>query len=138
MSFTDEEIAYIRSQPLARVATMGERGQPDLVPLAFEFDGTGFWVGGVGTGVARTRKFRNIRAGRDQVALVIDDLVSIEPFNARCLRVYGRAGDPVVRDGMVGRGLYTRITPMISWSWNLAAEPVADTWYPAHRTVHVS
>ncbi|WET80216.1 hypothetical protein P3102_02890 [Amycolatopsis sp. QT-25] len=48
MAFTEEEIAYLRSQPLARFATLSEDGeQPDVVPLAFEFDGTHFWVGGV-------------------------------------------------------------------------------------------
>lgn len=34
MSFTEEEIAYLRSQPLARVATLGPDAQPDVVPLA--------------------------------------------------------------------------------------------------------
>jgi hypothetical protein len=45
MSFTDEEIAYLQSQPIARVGTLCADGQPDVVPLAFEFDGTFFWVG---------------------------------------------------------------------------------------------
>ena len=40
MQFTEEEIAYLRSQPLARVATLGDDEQPDVVPLAFEFGGT--------------------------------------------------------------------------------------------------
>jgi len=48
VSFTDEEIAYLRSQPIARVATLSADGQPDVVPPAFEFDGTFFWVGGSG------------------------------------------------------------------------------------------
>jgi pyridoxamine 5'-phosphate oxidase family protein len=43
--FTDEEIAYIRSQRLARVATVSVDGQPDLVPVGFEFDGSAFHVG---------------------------------------------------------------------------------------------
>jgi len=33
MSFTDEELAYIRSQPLARVATVSSDGQPDIVTV---------------------------------------------------------------------------------------------------------
>jgi pyridoxamine 5'-phosphate oxidase family protein len=136
MTFSAEEIAYLQSQPVARVATVGEGGQPDLVPVAFEFDGTGFWIGGSGASVAGTRKFRNIRAGRDQVALVIDDLVSLQPFIARCLRVYGRAEPPVERTGLVGPGLYSRINATVSWSWNLSGEPAGDTWYPATRTVH--
>lgn len=60
MSFTDEEIAYLQSQPLARVATVSPNGQPDVVPLAFEYDGAHLWIGGVGEAVLRTKKFRNI------------------------------------------------------------------------------
>jgi pyridoxamine 5'-phosphate oxidase family protein len=137
MSFSDEEIAYLRSQPLTRLATVGPDGQPDVVPLAFEFDGHGFWVGGVGDAVARTRKFRNVAAGNDRVALVFDDLISLDPFAARCLRVYGRAGVPVERvSARVGPGLFMRITPTISWSWNLEGEPAAGAWYAPQRTTH--
>jgi pyridoxamine 5'-phosphate oxidase family protein len=137
MTFTDEEITYLRSQPLCRFASIGPDGQPDVVPLAFEFDGHGFWVGGVGDGVVDTRKFRNVAAGNDRVALVFDDLISIEPFAARCLRVYGRAGPPVERvSDLVGPGFFMRITPTISWSWNLEGQPAGGTWYEPRRTVH--
>ncbi|TLF77458.1 PPOX class F420-dependent oxidoreductase [Nocardia cyriacigeorgica] len=136
MSFTEDELAYLRSQPLARVATLGEGGQPDVVPLAFEFDGAYFWIGGVGASVLDTRKFRNIRAGRRKVALVVDDVVSMEPFVTRAIRVYGEAGDPVERVGMVGPGIFVPITPTASWSWNMAGEPAGETWYPARKAVH--
>jgi pyridoxamine 5'-phosphate oxidase family protein len=134
MSFTNEESAYLRSQPVTRFATVGPDGQPDVVPLAFEFDGHGFWVGGVGDAVVRTRKFRNVAAGNDRVALVFDDLISIDPFAARCLRVYGRASEPVERlSTQVGPGVFMRITPTISWSWNLEGKPAEKTWYEARR-----
>jgi pyridoxamine 5'-phosphate oxidase family protein len=136
MPFTAEEIAYLRSQPIARVATVSDDGQPDVVPLAFEFDGTYFWVGGTGPSVAGTRKFRNVRAGNHKVSLAIDDMVSFEPFIARSMRIYGLAEEPIERVGMVGPGIYMRITPTISWSWNLAGEPAGDTWYEPRRTVH--
>ncbi|HEX3811333.1 MAG TPA: PPOX class F420-dependent oxidoreductase [Mycobacteriales bacterium] len=136
MSFTDEEIAYLRSQPIARVATLGAADQPDVVPLAFEFDGTYFWVGGSGASVAHTRKFRNVQAGHRKVALVVDDMVSFNPFIVRSIRVYGEAEPPIERVGMVGPGLYSRITPTVSWSWNMAGEPAGDTWYEARRAVH--
>ena len=136
MSFTDEEIAYLQSQPIARVATLSTDGQPDVVPLAFEFDGAFFWIGGSGQTVADTRKFRNVRAGNQQVALVIDDLVSFNPFIARGIRIYGHADQPIERVGIVGPGIYMRITPTISWSWNLSGHPVGDTWYEMRRTVH--
>ncbi|TKG73337.1 PPOX class F420-dependent oxidoreductase [Prauserella endophytica] len=135
MSFTDEEIAYLRAHPMGHLATVGADGQPDVVPVAVEFDGTDFWVGG-GSTVTRTRKFRNVAAGRDKVSLVFDDLPSFEPFVARSVRVYGVAEQPIERIGMAGPGIYLRITPTISWSWNLAGEPVGEDWYEPRRTVH--
>jgi pyridoxamine 5'-phosphate oxidase family protein len=136
VSFSDEEIRYLQSQPLARFATVSRDGQPDVVPVAFEFDGTYFWVGGTGTAVAGTRKFRNVRGGTRLVALVIDDLVSLDPFIARGIRVYGRAEPPIERDGLVGPGFYMRITPIVSWSWNLPGEVAGDEWYPVRRVRH--
>jgi pyridoxamine 5'-phosphate oxidase family protein len=132
--FTEQEIAYLREQPLARLATVNEDGQPDVVPLAFEYDGTHFWVGGVGSQVLRTRKFRNITAGRRKVSLVVDDLVSLNPFIARAVRVYGIADDPVERVGLMGPGLYCRITPTRAWTWNMAGEPAGERWYEPRRS----
>jgi pyridoxamine 5'-phosphate oxidase family protein len=136
MSFTSEELAYLGSQPLARLATRSADGQPDVVPVSFEFDGTYFWVGGPGASVLATRKFRNVLAGNREVALVVDDLVSFDPFVARGIRVYGRAGDPVDREGVVGPGVYLPITPSTSWSWNMAGEPVGTEWYESRRASH--
>jgi pyridoxamine 5'-phosphate oxidase family protein len=136
LAFTDAEVAYLRSQPVARLATVNADGQPDVVPVAFEIDESVIWVGGVGAQVLNTRKFRNIGGGRTKVSLVVDDLVSMEPFIARSVRVYGDAEPPVERVGMMGPGLYSRITPRVSWSWNLAGEPAGEQWYPAKRTVH--
>jgi pyridoxamine 5'-phosphate oxidase family protein len=136
LSFTDEEIAYMRTQPIARLSTVAADGQPDVVPVSFEFDGNYFWVGGSGVSVLDTRKVRNIQAGHHKVALVIDDLVSLNPFVARGIRIYGEAEPPVERIGLVGPGYYVRVSPTISWSWNLAGNPVGDTWYLSRRTVH--
>ena len=136
MAFSDDEVAYLRSQPVARLATVNADGGPDVVPVAFEVDDSVIWVGGVGAQVLDTRKLRNIRAGRVKVSLVVDDLVSIEPFIARSVRVYGEAEPPVERVGMMGPGFYSRISPRVSWSWNLAGEPAGEQWYPAKRTVH--
>jgi pyridoxamine 5'-phosphate oxidase family protein len=136
MSFTAEEDAYLRSQGLARLATVAADGQPDVVPVAFEFDGSGFWVGGPGAAVLSTQKMRNVMAGNHHVALVVDDMPSFDPFVARGIRIYGRADDPVEREGMVGPGRYLRITPRVSWSWNLEGAPVGDEWYQARRAVH--
>lgn len=116
MPFTDEEIAYLRSQPLSRVATVSPDGQPDVVPVGFEFDGTYFYIGGLDP--AKTRKFRNVRAGNEKVALIVDDLVDTDPWTPRFMRIYGSA-ELIERQGRFGSGTYMRITPTISWSWNL-------------------
>ena len=90
MSFSDDEIAYLRSQRLGRIATVAPDGQPDAIPVGFEFDGSHFYVGGHGE-TERTRKFRNVREGNPRVALVIDDLASTEPWSPRGMRIYGTA-----------------------------------------------
>lgn len=135
MAFTEDEVAYLRSQPLARIATVGADEQPDVAPVGFEFDGSHFYVGG--RDPARTRKFLNVQAGRPKVALVIDDLVSTNPWTPRFLRVYGSA-ELIERPGQFGPGAYMRITPEISWSWNLDGRPMSDEAVRSgpRRTVH--
>jgi pyridoxamine 5'-phosphate oxidase family protein len=136
MAFTEEEAGYLRSQRLARLATVAPGGQPDVVPVGFEFDGTYIYVGGMDP--VRTRKFRNVAAGNDQVALVVDDLVSADPWTPRFLRVYGTA-ELIEREGQFGPAPYMRITPTISWSWNLDGRPFGDDSgerFGPRRTVH--
>jgi pyridoxamine 5'-phosphate oxidase family protein len=138
MAFTEEEIAYLRSQPLGRIATVAPDGQPDVAPVGFEFDGTYLYVGGIDP--AKTRKFRNVAAGNDHVAFVVDDLVSTDPWTPRFLRIYGTA-ELVERPGPSGPSPSMRITPVTSWSWNLDGRPFGGD-SPARsgprRTVHQS
>lgn len=114
--FTESELAFLQSQPLARLSTVSAEQQPDVVPVGFEFDGLYLYVGG--HDVETTRKYRNVQAGNVKVALVVDDLVSISPWNPRGIRIYGLA-DIVRRKGRLGEGVYLRITPTKSWSWNI-------------------
>ena len=122
----------MRSQPLARISTVAPDGQPDVAPVGFEFDGTHFYVGG--HDLVKSRKFRNVDAGNAKVALVIDDLKSVDPWRPRFLRVYGTA-ELVEREGRFGTAPYMRITPTISWSFNLDGESAGRETGP-RRTVH--
>jgi pyridoxamine 5'-phosphate oxidase family protein len=136
MPFTAEETAYLTSQRIARIATVAPDGQPDVTPVGYEFDGASFFVGGMNQ--LATRKYRNVRAGNDKVALVIDDVVSADPWTPRFVRVYGTA-DVVERVGTAGSGSYLRITPVVTWSWNLDGRPFGANGAgpaPARRTVH--
>ena len=121
MSFTDEEIEYLRTQRLARLASVAADGQPDVMPVGYQFDGKHLYVGGMNP--VNTRKFRNVRAGNRKVALVIDDLVSVNPWTVRGMRIYGSAELLVRQEGQFGPGHYMRITPTVSWSWNLEGRP---------------
>jgi pyridoxamine 5'-phosphate oxidase family protein len=138
MPFTEEEIDYLQSQSLARLATVAPDGQPDVVPVGFDFDGTYLYISGSGD-TLKTRKFRNVSGGNPKVALVIDDLASTSPRAPRFLRIYGSA-DVVERDGYAGSGPYLRIAPTVSWSWNLEGRPwtggAAEFGPKLHRTEH--
>ena len=131
MSFTEEEIAYLRIQRLARIATVSADGQPDVMPVGYQFDGQYFYVGGMNP--VKTRKFRNVRAGNTKVALVVDDLVSVNPWTVRGLRIIGNAELVVRSEGQFGPGQYMRITPTVSWSWNLEAHPTTHDQKTVYR-----
>jgi pyridoxamine 5'-phosphate oxidase family protein len=133
MAFTDEEVAYLRSQPLARIATVDAAGQPDVVPVGFEFDGTHFYIGGFDP--AKTRRSKNVQAGNTKVALVVDDLASVQPWAPRYLRVYGTA-ELVERNTRFGLIPVMKITPLISWSINLTGQALRDGNLTPHKTIH--
>ncbi len=73
--FTEKERDYIRSQRLARLATVSSDGQPDVAAVSFEFGGELFYIGGHNP--AKTRRHQNVREGNARVALVIDVLESV-------------------------------------------------------------
>jgi pyridoxamine 5'-phosphate oxidase family protein len=120
MAFTEEEVTYLNAQMIGRIATVGPDGQPDAAPVGFQFDGTYIYVGGIDN--PSTRKYRNVKSGNAKVALVVDDVVSMDPYTPRFLRIYGTA-DIVEWQGRGGVSPHLRITPTISWSWNLEGKP---------------
>src|SRR6202007_2132965 len=113
--FSEPEVRYLKSQRLARIATVSSKGQPDVVPVGFEFDGKYFWVGSHSQDIFhRTLKYHNVKNGNKLVALTIDDLESIDPWKPRAIKVFGSA-EVVVHQGRFGPGKYLRITPKTSW-----------------------
>jgi len=117
--FSEPEVEYLKTQRLARIATVSPTGQPDVVPVAFEFDGRFFYVGSHSQDIFhKTRKYKNVRDGNRMVALTVDDLESIDPWRPRAVKVYGSA-EIIEHKGIFGPGKYLRITPKISWSWGI-------------------
>jgi pyridoxamine 5'-phosphate oxidase family protein len=132
--FSEPEVQYLKSQHLARIATVSSKGQPDVVPVAFEFDGKNFFVGSHGQDIfLRTLKYKNVKNGNKLVALTIDDLESVDPWRPRAIKVYGTA-EVVDRKGMFGPGKYLSITPKVSWSFGIKG--LKSEGFNRVRTVH--
>ena len=87
-AFTDSEIAYLDSQRLGRIATVGPDGQPHVVPTSFRYnpDHDAIDVGGLR--MSTTKKLRDVeRTGR--ASIVIDDV--LPPWQPRMLEIRGAA-----------------------------------------------
>jgi pyridoxamine 5'-phosphate oxidase family protein len=117
--YSEPEIEYLKSQRLARIATATRQGKPDVSPVAFEFNRRNFFVGSHNQDIfLSTRKYKNVRDGNKEVALVIDDLESVEPWKPRGIKINGTA-EIVEHNGMFGLGKYLQINPTVSWSWGI-------------------
>ncbi|MEU5541723.1 PPOX class F420-dependent oxidoreductase [Streptomyces sioyaensis] len=91
--FTPKERAYLAGQPLARLATTGPDGGPQVRPVGFVLnDDDTLDIGG--PALARSQKYRNAQA-RPEVSLLIDDMAPaddpIAPGWGRGVEIRGRA-----------------------------------------------
>jgi pyridoxamine 5'-phosphate oxidase family protein len=100
--FTEAEIDYLQSRAtrwgeykalLGRLATVGRDGTPHVIPLGvmFDPDAEAILIGGSsGTNMAASKKFRDAQH-HPAVAVVIDDLESVDPWLPRFIEIRGRA-----------------------------------------------
>jgi pyridoxamine 5'-phosphate oxidase family protein len=98
--FSQKETEYLSSQHVARIATAvsSREGsiQPDVVPVGFDFDGEYFYVSGMN--LLKSTKYKNVKKN-PIVALVVDDLKSVNPWEPRGIRNYGIADIVTRQDG---------------------------------------
>jgi pyridoxamine 5'-phosphate oxidase family protein len=87
---TNGEIAYLRSQLLGRLATQQPNGTLQVSPVGFRYDPDTDRIVIGGLRMSQTQKFRNV-AANGRVAFVVDDLVSRDPWQVRCLEIRGSA-----------------------------------------------
>jgi len=109
VAFTEDEVSFICQSRLARVATAAKDGQPHVVPVVYEFDGTAFYF--TGWNLEKSLKFRNLLEN-EKVALVIDDVLSVSPWRPRGLEVRG-----VAEIGREGGRAYVKVVPSVKRSW---------------------
>lgn len=89
-NFTPEEIAYLQSQQLGRLATVDSAGHPHVVPVGFRYNPDLDTIDIGGLDIARSKKYRDV-AATGQAAFVVDDMVSVDPWQPRMLEIRGRA-----------------------------------------------
>ena len=127
--FSQKEIDYLKSQHLARIATAAakssskERGsvQPDVVPVGFDFHSDYFYIGGMN--LLKSTKYKNVLQN-NKVAIVVDDLKSVDPWDPRGMKIYGTTDIVTRQGGYMDRTdhsnpQYIRISPKKKWSWEI-------------------
>ncbi|MFJ4188773.1 PPOX class F420-dependent oxidoreductase [Kitasatospora sp. NPDC089509] len=127
MIFTEAEHAYLTGQLLARLATTGPDGAPQVRPVGFRLneDGT-IDIGG--PAMARSRKYRNAQA-RPEVSVLVDDMAPaddpVAPGWGRGVEIRGRAEVLAVEVPPVAPGRFSqdiiRVHPRRIITWNLEA-----------------
>ena len=110
-TFTDSELAYLRSQPLMRFASASPSGKPDVAPVVFSVDGDDILTAGFD--ITHTVRYKNVLAN-PRATLVIDDLASINPWSPRGVKIIGAAQIEEAPDGP-----RFRIVPQVIISWGI-------------------
>lgn len=119
--FTEDEVDYLTDQPLGRLATVGPRGQPHVVPVGFTYHAEDDTIRISGHDFSETKKFKDAET-HPKVAFVVDDLASMEPWRPRGIEIRGLA--ETFREGRDGvgpgqSGSWLEITPKRIVSWGI-------------------
>src|SRR3954469_21211349 len=85
-----DQIEYLGSQLLGRLATAGADHKPHVAPTSFRYNAELGTIDVGGRRVAATKKYRDVQAN-GWAAIVIDDLASVDPWRPRFLEIRGRA-----------------------------------------------
>lgn len=118
MTFTDAEISFLRSAQLGRIATASGSGEPDVAVVGYRLhDDMSVEVGGMDN--TKTRKYHNVKAN-PRASFVVDELVSVDPWRPRGLKITGPVG--LGRDSRGRPTLMLRADTIWSWGINRGAE----------------
>ena len=106
--FTPAEITYLQSQRLARVATSGPGGQPHVVPVSFRYNPDEDTIDVGGHGFAQRKKYRDVQRN-PRIAIVIDDLATVDPWRPRMIEIRGQADILPIGGAAIGPGFDPQI-----------------------------
>jgi pyridoxamine 5'-phosphate oxidase family protein len=123
-AFTPAELSYLQSQRLGRIATVSPNGQPHVVPVGFRYNPDHDTIDVGGHDFAKRKKFRDVQKN-PRVAIVIDDLASVDPWTARGIEIRGEAQVLMTGGNGIGRGFDSemfRIKPKRIVSWGIEGD----------------
>jgi pyridoxamine 5'-phosphate oxidase family protein len=128
-TFSEKEIEYLKSQRLARLATSGAEGAPHVVPVGFRVSEARDAIEVGGHGFRASKKYRDMQANA-RVAIVVDDLASVNPWTPRGIEVRGTAEihdtGGTAKFGPGWDEAWVRIVPQRVNSWGIEAAPFTD------------
>src|SRR5271166_2898733 len=84
--FTAAEIAYLESQRLGRLATLGQNGDLHVVPVSYRYNPLQDAIDIGGLNIAPSKKYRDA-ARHGRVAFVVDDV--LPPWRPRMVEIRG-------------------------------------------------
>ena len=122
--FSDNEIEYLQSQRIGRLATVNVAGEPHVVPLRFHYNPELDMIELGGGGMGKSKKFRDA-VSNGKVAVVVDDMGG--PWKIRGIEVRGQA--EIVREGggdvfQGGDPEFIRLVATRVVSWGIDSEPM--------------
>ena len=130
--FTDEEIEYLNSQILGRLATVGPDGQPHAVPVSFRYNAQLDTIDIGGHVFSRHKKYRDVQRN-PKVAFLVDDLASVDPWQPKGIEIRGEAeilasGGEALGPGFAPEMFRIRPRRIVSWG-------IMGNMMPAGRSV---
>ena len=93
--FSEKELTYLKSQPLARIGIASNPGRPDVTAIRFDADGEYIYVSG--RDVTNTMKYRNVLEN-PRASFVIDDLKTTKLCARAGLRYKEKRTSSSIRD----------------------------------------
>jgi len=88
--FTQKELAYLNSQRLGHLTTLGADGMPHVVPVGFHYNLAIGTIDVGGRALGATREYRDVQRAH-RVSLLVDDLESTNPWAPRGIEIRGTA-----------------------------------------------
>ena len=121
--FTEEELKYLQTQRLGRLATVNERGEPQVAAVGFRYNPELDTIDIGGRDMANTQKFRNI-ARNGLMSFLVDDV--LPPWKTRSMEIRGTAqalseGGQSISPSM--SPALIRITPRRIIFWDATNDP---------------